>query len=90
MPGGYSPIDINDPQVTGIANFAVTKYNRRSAAKLKFEKVIKGEAQAVEGTNYKLTLSASNGSVSNTYETVVYESLWGDTKELTSFVRVHA
>jgi hypothetical protein len=78
--GGYSPInDINDPQVTKIANFAVTRYNKRSETKLKFEKVIKGESQAVglTKTNYKLTLSASNGSVSNTYETVVYENLWG-------------
>ena len=81
MSGGYSPIDdINDPLITEIANFAVTEYNKRSEAKLKFEKVIKGEAQLVEGTNYNLTLSATNGSVSNTYET----------KELTSFVPVHA
>jgi len=79
--GGYIPIDdINNPGVTEITNFAITEYNKQSEAKLKFEKVIKGEAQLVEGTNYRLTLSATNGSVSNTYET----------KELTSFVPVHA
>ena len=89
--GGYSPIkDINDPQVTEIVNFAVTEYNKRTEAKLKFEKVIKGEIQFVEGTNYNVTLSASNSSVSNTYETVVSENFQGDSKELTSFVRVHA
>jgi len=89
--GGYSPIeDINDPHVTRIANFPVTEYNKPSEAKLKFEKVIKGEAQFVIRINYRLTLSANNGSVSNTSETIVYENLGGVSKKLISFVRFHA
>jgi len=90
-PGGWSPIDdINDPHVTEIANFAVTEYDRRSGAKLKFEKVIEGESQVVAGTNYRLTLSAADGSDSKNYEAVVWEKIWQHFRNLTSFVPVHA
>ncbi|KAI5414488.1 hypothetical protein KIW84_040110 [Lathyrus oleraceus] len=89
--GGYSPItNINDPHVIEIANFAVTQYDKRSGAKLEFKKVIKGESQVVAGTNYRLTLSAGEGSVSKIYEAVVYEKLWLHFRNLTSFEPVHA
>ncbi|CAL5199589.1 unnamed protein product [Lathyrus oleraceus] len=89
--GGYTPIeDINDPHVIEIANFAVTQYDKQSGAKLKFNKVIKGESQVVAGTNYHLTLSAGEGSVSKIYEAVVYEKLWLHFRNLTSFEPVHA
>ncbi|KAK2412907.1 cysteine proteinase inhibitor [Trifolium repens] len=91
VPGGWSPIDnINDPYITGIANYAVTEYDKRSGAKLKFEKVIKGESQVVVGTNYRLILSAANGSASNNYEALVWERVWLNFKNLTSFEPVHA
>jgi cystatin-C len=84
--GGWSPINnISDPYVTGIANYAVTEYDKRSGAKLKFEKVIKGESQVVAGTNYRLTLSAANGSASNNYEAFVWEREWENLRNLTSF-----
>jgi cystatin-C len=89
--GGWSPIDnINDPYITGIANYAVTEYDKRSGAKLKFEKVIKGESQVVAGTNYRLILSAAEGSTSNNYEAVVWERVWENFRNLTSFEPVHA
>jgi hypothetical protein len=91
VPGGWSPIDnINDPYITGIANYAVTEYDKRSGAKLKFEKVIKGESQVVAGTNYRLILSAAEGSASNNYEAVVWERVWENFRNLTSFEPVHA
>ncbi|PNX67836.1 cysteine proteinase inhibitor 5-like protein [Trifolium pratense] len=91
VPGGWSPIDnINDPHITEIANYAVTEYDKRSGAKLKFEKVIKGESQVVAGTNYHLTLSAADGSDSNNYEAFVYERVWQHFRNLTSFEPVHA
>ncbi|XP_004517283.1 cysteine proteinase inhibitor 5-like [Cicer arietinum] len=91
IPGGWSPIEnINDPHVTDVANFAVTEYDKRSGAKLKFEKVIKGESQVVSGANYRLVLSANDGSVSNHYEAVVWEKVWLRFRNLTSFVQVHA
>jgi len=89
--GGFSPIDdINNPRVTEIANFAVTEYNKRSGAELKFEKVIKGESQLVAGTNYQLTLSASEGSISKNYEAVAWDQPWTHFRNLTSFVPVHS
>ncbi|CAK8564448.1 unnamed protein product [Lathyrus sativus] len=84
--GGYSPItNINDPHVIEVAKFAVTQYDKQSGAKLKFNKVIKGESQVVAGTNYRLTLSAGVGSVSKIYEAVVWEKSWLHFRNLTSF-----
>ncbi|XP_027332122.1 cysteine proteinase inhibitor 5-like [Abrus precatorius] len=88
--GGWSPIkNINDPHVTEIANFAVTEYVKRSGAKLKLEKVIKGDTQVVAGINYRLVLAANDGSSSNNYEAVVWEK-WEHFRNLTSFTPVHA
>ncbi|KAK2378998.1 cysteine proteinase inhibitor [Trifolium repens] len=88
----WSPIkDINDPYVIGIATFAVNEYNNRTGAKLKFEKIIKGdESQEVVGKNYRLTLSANNGSTSNNYVAIVYDKPQDYTRKLTSFEPVHA
>lgn len=84
--GGWHPIkDINDPQITGIANFAVTEYNKRTGLKLKLKNVVQGEVQIISGTNYSLILSAGDSSGYNVYEAVVYESLQ-HSKKLTSFV----
>ncbi|XP_058727937.1 cysteine proteinase inhibitor 5-like [Vicia villosa] len=84
--GGYNTItNINDPHVIEIANFAVTQYNKQSGAKLKLKKVIKGEYQVVAGINYRLTLSAGEGSVSEIYEAVVWEKSWLHFRNLTSF-----
>ncbi|CAK8530663.1 unnamed protein product [Lathyrus sativus] len=84
--GGWSPIkDIHDPQIIGMANFAVTEYDKRTGLKLKLKNIVKGEVQIISGTNYHLTLSAGDSSGYNVYETVVYESLQ-HSKNLTSFV----
>ncbi|PNX56220.1 cysteine proteinase inhibitor 5-like protein [Trifolium pratense] len=46
--GGFNLIqDINDQHVTDMANFAVSEFNKQTGATLKFEKVIKGESQAM-------------------------------------------
>ncbi|GAU14702.1 hypothetical protein TSUD_203510 [Trifolium subterraneum] len=90
VPGGWSPIDnIKDPYITEIADYAVTEYDKRSGAKLKFQKVIKGESQVVAGTNYHLTLSATDGSASTNYEAVVYVREWQNFRNLTSFQPSH-
>jgi len=85
--GGYSPIgNINDPHVIEIANFAVTEYDKKSGATLKLKKIIKGESQVVDGTNYRLTFSADlSSTISKVYEAIVYETLNKSTRKLTSF-----
>jgi hypothetical protein len=93
LPGGYSPIkDLNDPHVIEIANFAVTEYDKQKRTDLKFQKVVKGESQVVEGTNYRLTISATHGSdpKPNSYEAIVYEKPLGHFKKLISFIAVNA
>ncbi|KAK7262100.1 hypothetical protein RJT34_29660 [Clitoria ternatea] len=88
--GGWSRIkNINDPQVTEIADFAVSEYDKRSGAKLKLVKVIKGDTQVVAGTNFRLVLSASDGSSANNYEAVVWDKPWQHYRNLTSFTPLH-
>ncbi|XP_045831230.1 cysteine proteinase inhibitor 5-like [Trifolium pratense] len=72
---GSRPININDPHVIEIANFAVTEYNKKNnEAKLKFEKVINGISTTInDETSYRLTLAANNGSSSNNYAVNVLE-----------------
>ncbi|GAU17633.1 hypothetical protein TSUD_255080 [Trifolium subterraneum] len=88
MLGGWNPIDdINDPEVTEIANFAVTEFNKQTGATLKFKKVIKGESQLVSGMNYRLIISTSN-SIPNVYNAFVYDCPWDHVRNLTSFTPV--
>ncbi|CAK8574900.1 unnamed protein product [Lathyrus sativus] len=88
IPGGWSPIkNITDPYVIEIARFAVVEYDKQKGATLEFEKLIKGESQVISGTNYRLTLSAKDGSSSNNYEAVVWDQPWKHLRNLTSFKR---
>ncbi|AES64680.2 cystatin domain protein [Medicago truncatula] len=70
-------VDINDSEVIKVATFAVTEYNKQhTKAKLKFEKVINGISNLgnnVTIINYRLTLSANNGSASNNYPAIVLD-----------------
>jgi cystatin-C len=69
-----TPVDINDPHVIEIANFAVTEYNKENSKNLKFEKVINGVSSTInDETSYRLTLAANDGSSSNNYGAVVIE-----------------
>ncbi|GAU32038.1 hypothetical protein TSUD_213930 [Trifolium subterraneum] len=75
-PSNSEPVNVNDPHVIEIANFAVTEYNKKTTeAKLKFEKVINGLSSTVnDETNYRLTVAANNGSSSDLiYGAVVLE-----------------
>ncbi|KAB2078509.1 hypothetical protein ERO13_A06G154100v2 [Gossypium hirsutum] len=84
--GGWSPIkDTKDPHVIKIAEFAVEEYNKQSNGSLKLVKVVKGETQVVAGTNYRLILQAKEGTFDNTYKAVVWEKLWLNFRNLTSF-----
>ncbi|CAL0309117.1 unnamed protein product [Lupinus luteus] len=84
--GGWAAInDANDTHVKEIADFAVTEHNKQSGENLKLESVIKGETQVVSGTNYRLVVTASNGTASKKYVASVYEKPWENYRNLTSF-----
>ncbi|KAL1214016.1 Cysteine proteinase inhibitor 5 [Cardamine amara subsp. amara] len=85
--GGWSPIsDVKDPHVVEIGEYAVSQYNYRSKAGLKFETVVRGETQVVAGTNYRLTVAANDGGgASKNYEAIVWEKPWMKFRNLTSF-----
>ncbi|KAL5097061.1 hypothetical protein RYX36_001388 [Vicia faba] len=64
----------NDPLVNEISNFAVNEYNKQGN-KLKFEKVLNGVSEITsQGTNYRITLSATDGSTSKKYAAIVLDN----------------
>lgn len=76
--GGYEPIQndaISSPYIQSLGEYAVNEHNRQAKSNLKFQKVTSGFFQIVAGTNYKLHLTAINGAISSTYETIVYKDL---------------
>ncbi|KAJ7967798.1 Cysteine proteinase inhibitor [Quillaja saponaria] len=84
--GGWKPIkDPQDPHVIEIAQFAVSEYDKKSGADLRFASVIKGEIQVVSGTNYRLVVAAKDGSATKNFEAVVWEKPWESYRNLTSF-----
>ncbi|AES66646.1 putative Cystatin domain-containing protein [Medicago truncatula] len=91
IPGGYSPIkNLNDHHLIEIANFAVTEYGKQQGIKqIKLEKITKGETQVVDGTNYRLLLSAIIESMSYPYQAIVYENRLKNFKKLISFVPIN-
>ncbi|QHO37441.1 hypothetical protein HN51_003897 [Arachis hypogaea] len=62
------PMDVNDPRVIEIANFAITELNHKSNTNLKLVKIESCVTQVlgVVGYNYQLVLLASNGTTGET------------------------
>ncbi|KAJ7946383.1 Cysteine proteinase inhibitor [Quillaja saponaria] len=90
LPGGWKPIENpKDPHVVEIAQFAVSEYDNESNATLKFERVIQGETQVVDGINYRLDVAVIDGSETEDYEAVVYEIPWEGYMNLTSFTPLY-
>ncbi|XP_059317738.1 cysteine proteinase inhibitor 1-like [Lycium ferocissimum] len=87
--GGWSPItDTNDRQVVEIGKFAVDEHNKEAESKLLFKRVVKGETQVVAGTNYRLVISAKDGSHSDKYLATVWDKPWENYRNLTSFKKL--
>ncbi|KAG5516307.1 hypothetical protein RHGRI_037125 [Rhododendron griersonianum] len=75
MAGGWRQIkDLNAPEVQEAAQFAITEYNKEAATNLEYQRVVSGETQVVDGTNYRLVIAAKDGAISGNYEAVVQ---WG-------------
>ncbi|XP_073057105.1 cysteine proteinase inhibitor 1-like [Primulina eburnea] len=90
--GGWMQIkNPQDPQVLGIAKFAVEEHNKQTGEELQFVKVIKGETQVVAGMNYRLVISAKEigASALKNYEAVVWVKPWQKFRQLTSFVEIN-
>jgi len=85
-----SPVNINDSYVINVTTFAVTEYNKQNTeAKLVFEKLLNGVIDTLnDGINYRLTLSANNGSTSNDYGAIVLEKPYEHLRNLTAFALV--
>jgi len=85
-----SRVDINDPHVIDIGNFAVTEYNKHNnEAKLIFEKVTNGVVDTVDDVmKYRLTLSTNNGSVSYNFGAIVLEKPLEHLRNLIAFALI--
>ncbi|KAJ8770437.1 hypothetical protein K2173_017928 [Erythroxylum novogranatense] len=84
--GGWKPIaNVNDSHVQEIGKYAVSEYNKRSKADLKFKGVVKGESQVVSGIKYRLVVAVKDATATKNYEAVVWEKAWLNYRNLTSF-----
>ncbi|KAL5097123.1 hypothetical protein RYX36_001450 [Vicia faba] len=80
----------NDPLVNEIGNFVVNEYNKQGN-KLKFEKVLNGVSEITsQGTNYFITLSATNGSTFKKYAAIVLDNPTQHVRKLTNFTPIKA
>jgi hypothetical protein len=88
--GNSTRVDINDPHVIDTGNFAVTEHNKQNnETKLIFEKVVNGVVDTLnDETEYRLTLSANNGSASNNYGAIVLEKPLEHLRNLTAFALI--
>ena len=93
---GYRPItNLEDPHVKQIANFAISNQNKKQNTNLQLVKIINAQKQIVQGTNYKLIITAKvkDGGLIFNYETVIFEGLTIKGNpirlKLVSFKRVH-
>ncbi|KAG6533272.1 hypothetical protein ZIOFF_007138 [Zingiber officinale] len=90
--GGWAPIkDVEDSHVRELGDFAVEEHNRREHDELTFDKVVRGETQVVAGINYRLVLRARDaGGSAADYQAMVWEKVWINFRQLTSFVHIES
>ncbi|CAN6301828.1 unnamed protein product [Urochloa humidicola] len=87
--GGWEVIpDVEDAHVQEIGAWAVAEHGKRANDGLRFGRVVSGQEQLVSGVNYRLDIVAVNLAGQNaTYNAVVYEQIWSNTRQLRSFDR---
>ena len=76
MPGSYQPAAV-DPQIRGVARFAVRAQRAREGGKLKLVEVLHCERQVVAGQNYRLRLMVRRAGHPALAEALVYAALDG-------------
>jgi Aspartic acid proteinase inhibitor len=75
VPGGYSGVNLNDPDVKAAAEFAVAEQGRRDGVALSLLDIVQGQKQVVAGLNYKICIRARSGSTTRTAVAVIYKNL---------------
>ncbi|KAL5097122.1 hypothetical protein RYX36_001449 [Vicia faba] len=80
----------NNPLVNEIGNFAVNEYNKQ-VNKLKFKKVLNGVSEITsQGTNYRITLLATDGSTSKIYVAIVLDNPTQHVRKQANFAPIKA
>ncbi|XP_046554414.1 multicystatin-like isoform X2 [Haliotis rubra] len=82
-PGGLTNVDINSPEVTDMANFALDEINGLQGAKNTMEEVISAKAQVVSGMNYMLTIRLKEGYKTQICYVKIWSQPWLHRKEMT-------
>ncbi|KAL6990671.1 hypothetical protein U1Q18_008790 [Sarracenia purpurea var. burkii] len=88
IPGWWPIEDLNAPEVKELAKFALAEHNKKAGSSLEFGHVLRGETQAVSGTNYWLIIAAKDGAVSGTYDAIVLVKPSKHFKKLVSFKKL--
>nr|CAB3500387.1 unnamed protein product [Digitaria exilis] len=87
--GGWRAIsDVSDPHIQELGGWALgqAKQQRLCGQGLTFRRVVSGQQQVVAGMNYRLYVDAADArGRSAPYEALVFEQVWTNTRELTSF-----
>ncbi|CAL4923358.1 unnamed protein product [Urochloa decumbens] len=89
--GGWSAIqNVSDPHIQELGGWALGQAQEKRLAGagpgLRFRRVVSGYQQVVAGMNYRLYVDAADPKGrAAPYVAVVYERLWTNTRELTSF-----
>ncbi|PRQ29133.1 putative Cystatin domain-containing protein [Rosa chinensis] len=90
--GAPWPVNINDPEVKEIAEFAVSEFNKESGKTLVFQKVVSGLGQDVAGVTYDLVIAVRDESLPSSpivnYACYVWERSWENFRKLESFHQV--
>ncbi|KAJ1298239.1 hypothetical protein BS78_01G438600 [Paspalum vaginatum] len=82
--------DVNDPRIQELGAWAVAEHVKRANDGLRFGKVVSGDEWVAAGMNYRLYIVAVNLAGQNvTYNAVVFEQIWTNTRKLISFDRVN-
>ncbi|KAJ9566353.1 hypothetical protein OSB04_002319 [Centaurea solstitialis] len=80
---GVGAWDVEEYYLKELGEYAVATHNLESQHQLTFQKVI--DCDHLSKLNHKLTIAASEGGVTHTYEAVVCYKPWDQYKELISF-----
>jgi hypothetical protein len=89
IPGGWSNINITNPHIQELGKWAVLEENKSGIYNIKFQKVVSGDQQIVNGVNYRLIIDALRvDGLHGTYQAGLFEqdSTNPNTRKLKYFI----